>query len=277
MRIVRVLAIYGMLLLPLLGQETTPAPQVPTPEEPPVFVSAKGPILLPNRCAEVDLAALGLTCGEGEPCETYLEWSDVEVLGNVMVLAGNAHTTSTTIQSLLLVSEDNGATWREAHKRIAGATLDSVQFFDFSTGWLSGQTALGGLPRDPFLLLTTDSGRSWRKVDLFAETRVGVIEDYAFQTARRGWLLVDNKGSGEAGKYEFYETQTGGTSWELKEISDRVPKGAQVGKRPPVESARVRVDDKRGLLRVEVRAGNGWREVSAFKLKLADCKPNPEP
>lgn len=151
-----------------------------------------------------------------------------------------------------------------------------MQFIDFSTGWLIGQTSLG-LPRDPFVLLTTDSGRTWRKVDLFAETRVGVIEYFAFQSAKRGWLLVDNKGSGEAGKYEFYETQTGGSSWELREISNRIPKAAAAGQRPPTTNARIRVDEKKGLLRIDVRAGNGWREVSTFKLKLEDCKPDPEP
>lgn len=258
-----------ILLWMLLGQ--TPPPQVP--EGPPVFASAAGPILLPNRCAEVDLPALGLTCSESEPCPTFLEFSSVETLGPVMVLAGNLHTSTTTLQSILLVSEDGGATWREAHPRIRGAALESMQFFDFSNGWLSGQTSLG-LPRDPFMLVTNDSGRSWRKVDLFAETRVGVIEDFAFQSAKRGWVLVDNKGSGEAGKYELFETQNGGASWELREISNRIPATARPGQRQPSTSSRVRVDDKNGLLRVETRAGNGWREVSAFKLKLEDCKPD---
>lgn len=258
----------------LFAQAPAPEPPVPAPVEgPPVYSSVAGPIVLPNRCAEVDLPALGLTCSESEPCPTYLEFSSVETLGTVMLLAGNLHTTATTLQSILLVSEDGGATWREAHTRLRGSALEAMQFLDFSTGWLTGQSSLG-LPRDPFIMLTTDSGRTWRKVDLFAETRVGVIEDFAFQTAKRGWILVDNRGSGEAGKFELYETQTGGSSWELREISGNIPRAAQPGQRQPSTAARVRVDDKRGLLRIETRAGNGWREVSAFKLKLEDCKPD---
>lgn len=271
MRVVSLIAY--LLLLAQAAAPQAPATLPPVPEGPPIYASKEGPILLPNLCAEVDLPALGLTCAESEPCPTFLEFSSVEVLGQVILLAGNLHTTSTTIQSLMLISEDTGATWREAHPRQRGASLESMQFFDFSTGWLSGQTSLG-LPRDPFLLVTTNSGRTWRKVDIFAETRVGVIEDFAFQTARRGWLLIDNRGSGEAGKYEFYETQSGGTSWELREISDRIPAAAKPGQRTPSNSARVRVDDKRGLFRVEIRSGNSWREVSTFKLKLADCKPD---
>lgn len=263
-----------LIYLWLLAQ--APTTQPPAPEAPPVFQSASGPILLPNRCSQVDLPALGLTCSEAEPCQTFLELSSVETLGTVLVLVGNIHTTATTLQSVALVSEDGGSTWRESHPRLRGCALESMQFIDFSTGWLIGQTSLG-LPRDPFVLLTTDSGRTWRKVDLFAETRVGVIEYFAFQSAKRGWLLVDNKGSGEAGKYEFYETQTGGSSWELREISNRIPKAAAAGQRPPTTNARIRVDEKKGLLRIDVRAGNGWREVSTFKLKLEDCKPDPEP
>ncbi|MCX6614081.1 MAG: hypothetical protein NTW74_24965 [Acidobacteria bacterium] len=258
----------------LMAQAPVPQlPATPVPETPPVYTSSAGPILIPNLCAELDMPTLGLTCSEAEPCPTYLEFSSVESVGTVLLLAGNLHTTASTLQSILLISEDSGGSWREAHKRLKASALESMQFIDFSTGWLTGQTSIG-LPRDPFLLLTTDAGRTWRKVDLFAETRVGVIEDFAFQTAKRGWVLVDNRGSGEAGKYELYETQSGGTSWELREISGRIPQTAQPGQRTPTNTSRVRVDDKKGLLRIETRNGNAWREVSTFKLRLEDCKPD---
>ncbi len=256
-----------------MAQVQVPQPQsTPVPETPNVYASGAGPILLPNLCAELDMTALGLTCSEAEPCPTYLEFSSVESVGTVLILAGNLHTTASTLQSILLISEDGGSTWREAHSRLKASALESMQFIDFSTGWITGQTSIG-LPRDPFILLTTDAGKNWRKVDLFAETRVGVIEDFAFQTAKRGWILVDNRGSGEAGKYELYETQSGGTSWELREISGRIPKNAQSGQRTPTNTSRVRVDEKKGLLRIETRNGNAWREVSTFKLKIDDCKP----
>ena len=241
-------------------------------EGPVLYKSADGPILISNLCTELDIAAIGLTCSEGEPCPTFLEISGVESTGQVLLLAGNLHTQSATLQSLLLLSEDGGGTWREAHPRLKGSALEGMQFLDFSNGWLAGHTSLA-LPRDPFILLTTDGGRSWRKSDLYAESRVGIIEDFAFQTAKRGWLLVDNKGSGEAGKYELYESQTGGSGWDLREISSRIPKTAQPGQRAPSTAARVRVDDKKGLLRIEVRSENAWTEVSAFKLRLEDCKP----
>ena len=43
-----------------------------------------------------------------------------------------------------------------------GAAIDRIQFFDAETGWAAGEQ-LEPLPQDPFLLLTTDGGKSWRR------------------------------------------------------------------------------------------------------------------
>jgi photosystem II stability/assembly factor-like uncharacterized protein len=267
------------LALALLAQEVIPlptqqSPVAPAPEGPVVYEASKGPILLPNKCAEVDLDALGLTCSEGEPCETFLEFSGTEQNNDVFLLTGNLHTSTATLQSLLLVSEDAGASWREGHPRLKGASLEGMQFIDFSNGWVAGHTSLA-LPRDPFLLLTTDGGRTWRRTDFYAESRVGLVEDFAFKTAKQGWALIDNKGSGEAGRYELFETQTGGTSWELREISNKVPKTAAPGQRLPSATMRTRADAKKNTIVLERRVNNTWTPVVSFRLKLEDCKPVP--
>ncbi|MDX2267178.1 MAG: hypothetical protein NW208_03670 [Bryobacter sp.] len=238
-----------------------------------VYSSAKGVIALPNKCAEVDLDSLGLTCSEQEPCPTYLEISSAELNNSTIVLAGNLHTPTTTIQSILLFSEDEGATWREAHARLPGATLEAMQFFDFTHGWLSGHSTLG-LPRDPFILLTTDGGRAWRKSPLFAESRVGVVEKFNFESARRGWVLVDNKGSGDAGRFELYETTNGGVIWNLKEINDRIPAEARAD-RQASSVLRVRGDAKQNVLHLERQDAGKWTGLSRFRLRLEDCTPPP--
>lgn len=254
-----------------------PKQEDPKPPEGPIFYkSATGPISLPNKCSDLDLGAIGLTCSLDDPCATFLEISSLDRVGDAIIVAGNTHTSTNTLDSILLLSEDLGATWREAHPRLKTSTLESLQFLDFANGWLAGHSSLA-LPRDPFILLTTDGGRSWRKTDIFLESRVGVIEDFAFQTARNGWLLVDNRGSNDAGKYELYSTQTGGTSWELREISSRVPRTVTAQPRTHSSSARTRVDEKKGLLHVEIRAGNAWRSVATFRVRLDDCKPAPQP
>ncbi len=265
----------ALVLLTMLAQQVAQPPGAPPPvipEGPPVYVSAKGPILLPNKCQEVDLESLGLTCSEGDPCETFLEFSSAEQNNGVLVLTGNFHTSTATLQSVLLVSEDDGSTWREGHPRLKGTSLEGMQFIDFSNGWVAGHSSLA-LPRDPFLLLTNDGGRNWRKVDFYAESRVGLVEDFAFKTAKQGWALIDNKGSGEAGRYELFETATGGTSWELRMMTNRVPKEAAPGQRVGSQTMRTRGDAKKNVVMVERRAGNAWSPVASFRLKIDDCKP----
>ncbi len=267
-----------ILLALLSAQESIPLPTaVPVPavvEGPVVYDASKGPILLPTECGKLDLESLGLVCDENEPCPTFLEISSAETNNLGYLMAGNLHTTTTTLQSILLASEDGGATWREAHPRLKASSLEGMQFLDFSNGWIAGHTSLA-LPRDPFFLLTTDGGRTWRKSDLYAETRVGVIEDFAFQAAKKGWALIDNRGSGEAGRYELFETQTGGTGWDLRAISSRIPKEAAPGQRAVSQTTRVRADQKKNTITLEVRNGAAWRPVASFRLKLEDCKPDP--
>jgi photosystem II stability/assembly factor-like uncharacterized protein len=42
------------------------------------------------------------------------------------------------------------------------AGLDRIQFIDFENGWVSGEVQ-HPLPRDPFLLATTDGGKTWQR------------------------------------------------------------------------------------------------------------------
>ncbi len=269
--------IWLSIAVSLLAQDPAPPPAPAAPTGPPVYEAAKGPILLPNLCSQVDLESLGLTCSESDPCPTFLELSSAEVNNEVIVLSGNLHTSTTTIQSILLVSDDSGLTWREAHPRLPSVALEGMQFFDFSHGWVAGHSSLS-LPRDPFLLLSSDGGRSWRKSSFHAESRVGIVEDFAFSSPRRGWALIDNKGSGDAGRYELYETPNGASSWELKEISSRVPKAiAALGQRTPSGTTRLKADAKKNTITLERRAAEQWRPVVSFRLKLEDCAPAPPP
>ena len=67
---------------------------------------------------------------------------------------------------------------REPHPRIRSSGLDQIQFVDFQNGWISGAN-LTGAPRDPFLLITTDGGKTWRERPIFEETRVAAIEGFS--------------------------------------------------------------------------------------------------
>ena len=57
--------------------------------------------------------------------------------------------------------------------------------------------------RDPFLLLTDDGGKIWRKKPIYSETRVGAIEQFAFETSKDGGLLIDRTQNGDSGGRHF--------------------------------------------------------------------------
>jgi hypothetical protein len=247
------------------GQEQPPANPAP-----PVLENTGKPMLLSYSCTEDDVHWAGLSCSEDEPCPVYLELAGVESAGNQIFAAGNIHSSTVTLYSVLLASEDAGRTWREACERIRGASLDRIQFLDRETGWTSGQM-LSPLTQDPFLLLTSDGGKTWRQRAIFSESRVGSIQQFYFSARDSGSLIIDRGQGSEGGRYELYESRDAGESWTIQEVSDK-PLGL---KRLPVASSelRVRADGPTQSFHIERRQGERWSPVAAFAVKLGACKP----
>ena len=247
-------------------------PPVPSTSKPLLEYSGK-PLVLPFRCTDDDIHWAGMSCSEEEPCPLYLELTAAESVGNKIFVAGNIHSSTVTLYSILLASEDSGKTWREAHERIRGAGLDHIQFIDFETGWVSGQ-ALSPLPQDPFLLITSDGGKTWRQKNLFSEGRVGSILQFWFSAKNSGSLIVDRGAGGEGSRYELYESPNAGETWMVRETSDRPIKM----KRGPsgVSPWRIRTDAASRSFRIE-RQGQGdrWTAVSAFLVAAGACRPTP--
>ncbi len=276
----RMLALAAQLVIPTAPPADTPKTEPAKAEAPagPAKLEYAGkPIVLEQHCTEEDIQSLGLTCTREDPCPVYLELAAHEVLGNTIVLSGNIHNREITFASVLLVSEDLGKTWTEPLARIKNGVLDQVQFIDFQNGWVAGQV-MQQLPRDPFLLLTNDGGRTWRRRPLYDDARVGAIETFWFDTKSNGGMIVDRSRAGDPrAKYELYESQTGGASWTLREVNSKpiVPKRT---KPAPVPNGdfRVRADAKANAYRVERRQGAAWQTVSMFAIGLAPCMP-PEP
>jgi len=228
------------------------------------------PTLLPFHCTADDVQWAGLGCSEDEPCPVYLELTAVESAAGRVFAAGNIHSSAVTLYSVLLASEDGGHTWREAYERIRGASLDHIQFLDAELGWISGQ-ALSPLPQDPFLLLTSDGGKTWRQRVIFSESRVGSIQQFHFGARDSGSLIIDRGPGAEGGRYELYESPDAGETWTIRETSDR-PFQLKPSPVAPAEW-RARADGPTQAFHIERRQGERWVPVAAFSVKLGACEP----
>jgi hypothetical protein len=247
------------------------APQTPTPA-PPVLEYSGKPLLVPFACTSDDMHFAGLSCTEDEPCPVYLELTAVEAVANKLFVAGNLHSSSVTLYTILLASEDAGRTWKEAHERIRGGGLDHIQFIDFETGWVSGQ-ALSPLPQDPFLLITGDGGKSWRQKNIFSESRVGSILQFWFTAKNSGSLIVDRGLGAEGSRYELYESPNAGETWMVRETSDRPLK---LRRGPPPSAWRIQPDGPSKSYRIErLGANEKWTPAAAFLVSIGACKPAP--
>jgi photosystem II stability/assembly factor-like uncharacterized protein len=261
----------------LLAQEPPPpgAPAGPVVAPPPVLEYSGKPMLLPYQCTVEDIQAAGLSCSEEEPCATYLEIAAVDPVGSSRIVAvGNIHSSAVTLYSVLLMSEDSGHTWKEAAERVRGAGLDRIQFLDPDTGWASGEL-LSPLTQDPFLMVTTDGGRSWRRRPIFSdgrEDRFGSIQQFVFAAKDSGSLIVDRGAGSDGDRYELYESPDTGESWTIKETS---VKPLRLKRSPPAANPewRVRADSVTQSFHLEHRQGNRWTTVAAFAVRLAPCKP----
>lgn len=220
-------------------------------------------------CTEKEVEQFGLVCSPEEPCPVYLELTALEPVGARMFLTGNFHTVSNTLYGILLASEDGGKTWTEPLPRVRAAALEQIQFSGFELGWISG-VKLEPLPRDPFLLLTTDGGKTWRERPLFEEQRYGSIQQFWFDTNKSGELIFD-RSQGSSRRYERYESMTGGDSWEMKESSGQPLKLTRV--RPRADSAwRIRTDAAAKMYRIERRGTDRWEPLSSFPIQIGKCE-----
>jgi hypothetical protein len=256
----------------LWAQDQPPAATTPVaPAAPPVLQNTGKPMGVPFHCTEEDIRSAGLTCSEEEPCPVYLELSAVESTGIRIFTAGNIHSASATLYSILLGTEDNGLTWRELHERIPAAGLDHIQFAGVENGWASGLT-FAPLPQDPFLLMTTDGGKTWRSHSIFNETRFGSIQQFFFEDKTSGSLVIDHGAGSGDDRYELFETNDGGETWNIRETN---VKAIHLKRAPatPNPDWRLRADGPSKSFHLEHRQGQRWISLAAFAVNLGACKP----
>jgi photosystem II stability/assembly factor-like uncharacterized protein len=229
------------------------------------------PMTVNFQCTPDDIQAAGLDCSEHDPCPIYLELNTIESSGIRIFVAGNIHTTSATLYSIILGTDDNGHTWREPFERIRGATFDRIQFSGTDAGWVGGQLVYP-LPQDAFFLQTTDGGKTWRRQDVFNESRLGALQQFFFEDAKRGSLIIDHGPGSEGDRYELYESPDGGDSWSIKQTSVK-PLAIRRAASALSSDWRVRADAASKSFHLEHRDGARWLSVGAFTVNLGACKP----
>lgn len=263
--------------LTVWGQDA-PAGALAESPRPAILENNGKPMLLPFQCTDEDIRAAGLSCSDEEPCPTFLELSSVAPVGNSgrILAVGNLHSEAVTLYSVLLFSEDAGRTWSEVSGRIRGASLDRIQFRDSEKGWVSGQE-LSPLPQNPFLLLTTDGGKTWRQRPILneaSENRFGTIQQFSFTAQGVGSLVLDRGQGAEGGRYVLYESPDGGENWQIKQESTKpIPLPAAA---PAPADWRVRADAASKSFHIERRQGERWTTVGSFLVRVEPCKP-PKP
>src|SRR5262249_13010155 len=99
-----------LILISAWGQSAGDKPTA----EPAVLENSGKPLTPRYQCTEEDIQSFGLGCTEDEPCPMYLELSTFESVGNQIFAAGNIHSSTSTLYSILLATSDGGKTWREA-------------------------------------------------------------------------------------------------------------------------------------------------------------------
>ena len=221
------------------------------------------------ECPPSDVEVFGLNCSEDQPCPVFLELAAVEALGNRVFVTGNLHTRETTLFSLLLASEDGGITWAEPAARLRNAALEQIEFVDPLTGWISGES-IDPLARNPFLMMTTDGGRTWRQKPLFDDTKYGSIAQFHFDSKANGELVLDAS-QGRTTRQELYASMTGGESWEVKQVSNK-PLKLKSSRSAEQMGWRVRADAPSGTYRLERGGGRNWESVANFPVHAADCR-----
>jgi hypothetical protein len=259
----------------LVSVAQQPNQSTPPPKEDALLHNTGGPMRVPFACTEDDLQMAGLLCTDSDPCPIYLELNAITSAGKKLFLAGDLHAASASLASILIGSDDGGATWKEPSARVRAADLDEIQFYDLEHGWAAGETQYP-LLRDPFFLVTTDGGLSWRQRPVTEEGGPGSIQRFWFDSAQHGELIVDAGRSAPSGRYISYESQTGGESWMVRGTSGQLPKIKLAPASVENPDYRIRADKTSNALHIEKRLGGDhgdkWEPVAAFLIEVANCK-----
>lgn len=259
------------VLLVSLGMSATTLPGQAEAEPEVARLTFKGePLVLPLECWEEALLRAGLVCNDVTPCSLVMELVAIGALGDTVFVMGNVHADAGTVSSVILSSDDGGQTWTEPLGRIPGGSLEVFRTVDAKHGWIGGQQWEADSSPVPFLLSTRNGGKRWTDRYLWEEDdRNGMVLEFDFENPRHGFLIIERTNT-DVDPYELYETMTGGSSWNIREVTNEEPTIPF----DPVQADdkwRLRSEASSGAYWMEKKEGNDWKPVASFAPKVGTC------
>jgi photosystem II stability/assembly factor-like uncharacterized protein len=117
----------------------------------------------------------------------------------------------------LLYTADGGENWQTSERRPTEDTIRDLYFVDERTGWIVCERDIYKLrtkdEQRAYLMKTTDSGRTWQRVNLTSADTDARLMRAIFTNGGRGWAF------GEAGA--LYQTRDNGLSWSRRAAPTR--------------------------------------------------------
>jgi hypothetical protein len=114
---------------------------------------------------------------------------------------------------------------------------------------------------------------SWKRLTLFEEGAVGLIEGLRFESPTQGTAAVD-RGRPGPGRYATLESSNAGDTWTVLETSAARPRPLAAAAAP---DWRISVDVASKSFRIERREGSAWHKAAAFAVAAGACRPEPRP
>jgi hypothetical protein len=126
------------------------------------------------------------------------------------------------------------------------------------------------------LLITSDGGATWRRKEIADDSMPGEVMRCWFDTPEHGELIVDGGRSAEGGRYQMYESHTGGDSWNVVSKTSDAPKLRRTpGLIDP--NYRISADSRTKTYVLEKRNGDEWSRIASFEIQVATCGAPAEP
>src|SRR2546430_144409 len=147
----------------------------------------------------------------------------------------------------------------------------------------SGQPPLlenSGKPmRVPFQC--TDDDMQWAGMSCSEEEpcpaylEVSAIQQFWFESAKVGDLVIDRRESADSSRYELYGTPNGGETWMIRRTSDTPIAIKRPASDPAGAGWRIRADARTKSFAIEKKQGERWSTAASFLVQIGACKPAP--